>query len=63
MRASQVTSTLLTEEGTPNELGFVVQNSAGWPAFAGHDIEYGCGNLKNIRSNRAFAAILPCFDL
>jgi hypothetical protein len=53
MRATQVTSALFVEEGTPGELGFIVQNPAGWPAFAGHDMEFGCINLKALGSSAA----------
>ncbi len=40
MRATQVTFALTFADGTPSELGFNVQNPTGWPAFAGHDIEF-----------------------
>src|ERR1700733_3346019 len=36
---SWVTLPPAVEEGTPREPGSNVQNPAGWPAFAGHDIE------------------------
>jgi hypothetical protein len=44
MRATQVTLSLPGEEKTPSEPGFDPLNPAGWPAFAGHDIEFGCVN-------------------